>query len=143
MGVIIVGVDGSEPAAQAALTAARLAAALGSELRVVCGYGKFEVERIEDDADLSFSTAESAAEVGEETVRRLRAVYPGVDATVQATGGKPADALLAVAEQTDAELIVVGNKRVQGASRILGSIATEVARKASCDLYIAHTHTRR
>jgi len=143
MGVIIVGVDGTEPAGQAALTAARLATALGSELRVVCGYGRFEVEQIEDDRELALSTAETAIVVGEQTVRRLKAVYPEVNATVQASGGKPADALLAVAEQVDAELIVVGNKRVQGASRILGSIATELARKAQCDLYIAYTHARK
>ena len=42
MGVIIVGVDGSEPSAQAALAAARLASALGSELRVICAYGRGE-----------------------------------------------------------------------------------------------------
>jgi len=143
MGVIIVGVDGTEPAAQAALTAARLAAALGSELRVVCGYGKFEVEQVADDQELNVSTAESAVIVGEQAVRRLKAVYPEVNATVQASGGKPADALLAVAEQVDAELIVVGNKRVQGASRILGSIATELARKTQCDLYVAYTHARK
>jgi len=143
MGVIIVGVDGTEPAGQAALTAARLATALGAELRVVCGYGKADVEQVEHDRELNLTTAESAAIVGEQAIRRLRAVYPEVNVTVQATAGKPAEALLAAAEQSDAELIVVGNKRVQGASRILGSIATELARKAQCDLYIAYTHARK
>ena len=42
----------------------------------------------------------------------------------------------------DADMIVVGNKRVQGAARILGSIASEVARKAQCDLHIVYTHAR-
>jgi len=143
MGVIVVGVDGSEPATQAALAAARLAAALGSELRVVSAYGKLEVERVEDDQELVFSTAEDASSVADETISRLRAAYPQLVASAQAASGKPADALLAVAEQADAELIVVGNKRVQGVSRILGSIATDIARKAQCDLYIVHTHARR
>jgi nucleotide-binding universal stress UspA family protein len=143
MGVIVVGVDGSEPAAQAALAAGRLARALGSELRVVCAYGNYEVERVQDDRDLVFTTVEPANEVAEQTIGRLKNVYPDLSVTAQAAGGKPADALLEVAEEVDAELIVVGNKRVQGASRILGSVATEVARKAQCDLYIAYTHARK
>lgn len=143
MGVIVVGVDGSEPATQAALTAARLAVALGSELRVVCAYGNYEVERVQDDRDLVFTTVEPATEVAEQTIGRLRNVYPNLSVSAQAAGGKPADALLEVAASADADMIVVGNKRVQGAVRILGSIASEVARKAQCDLYIAYTHARR
>lgn len=143
MGVIVVGVDGSEPAAQAALAAARLASALGSELQVVCAYGKFEVERIEGDREMVFTTVELAAEVAEDTIERLRTVYPALSASPRAASGKPADALLEVAQKSDAELIVVGNKRVQGATRILGSIASEVARKAQCDLYVAYTHARK
>jgi nucleotide-binding universal stress UspA family protein len=143
MGVIVVGVDGSEPATQAALTAARLASALGAQLRVVSAYGKLEVERVEDDRDLTFSTAEDARLVGERTTARIRDLHPDIEVVSQAASGKPAEALLSVAEAVDAELIVVGNKRVQGATRILGSIAAEIARKAPCDLYIAHTHARR
>jgi nucleotide-binding universal stress UspA family protein len=143
MGVIVVGVDGSEPAAQAALTAARLASALGAELRVMSAYGRFEVERIQDDRELSFSTAEDAHLVSDRVVARIRALHPEIEIASQAAAGKPAEALLSVAETVDAELIVVGNKRVQGATRILGSIASEIARKAPCDVYVAHTHARR
>jgi nucleotide-binding universal stress UspA family protein len=120
--------------------AARLAVALGSELRVVCAYGNYEVERI--DRDVVYTTTEPATEVAEQTIGRLRNVYPDLAVSAQTADGKPAAALLEVAESVDAELIVVGNKRVQGATRILGSIASEVARKAPCDLYVAHTHTR-
>lgn len=142
MGVIVVGVDGSEPAAQAALAAARLAVALGSELRVVCAYGNYEVERVQEASDEVFTAVEPATEVVDQTIGRLRNVYPDLSVSAQPADGKPADALLAVAEEVDADMIVVGNKRVQGAGRILGSIATEVARKAQCDLYIAYTHAR-
>jgi len=142
MGVIVVGVDGSEPAAQAALTAARLAMALDAELRVVCAYGTYEVERVQGDHAGTFTTVEPATEVAEQTIGRLRNVYPNLDVSAQAAGGKPADALLEVAASVDADMIVVGNKRVQGAARVLGSIASEVARKAQCDIHIAYTHAR-
>jgi len=142
MGVIIVGVDGSDTATQAALTAARLAAGLGSELRVVSAYGKFEVETVGDDEELTFSTASEARSVAEGIIEKIRAAHPGLEVSAQAAGGKPAVALLSVAASTDAEMIVVGNKRVQGAARLLGSVATDVARKAPCDVYVAHTHDR-
>lgn len=46
------------------------------------------------------------------------------------------------AEELDAEIIVIGNKRVQGIARILGSIARDVAAHAPCDVYVAHTHSK-
>jgi CRP-like cAMP-binding protein len=39
----------------------------------------------------------------------------------------------------DATMIVVGNRRVQGAKRLLGSIASDVLHHASCDVLVAHT----
>ncbi|MFI5426024.1 universal stress protein [Aeromicrobium sp. UC242_57] len=53
--------------------------------------------------------------------------------------GKPADALVSAAKEIGADLIVVGNRRVQGISRILGSVATDVAHHAPCDVYIVKT----
>lgn len=142
MGTIIVGVDGSDTAGAAALTAARLAVALDDDLVVVCGYGKDDEVESLDGHDYTFSTSDAAAVVGEQTMRRLREAHPAVKVSAVAEGGKPADALLTVAARLEAELIVVGNKRVQGASRILGSIASDVARRARCDLYVAYTHAR-
>ena len=39
-------------------------------------------------------------------------------------------------------MIVVGNKRVQGFTRFLGSVARTIASEAHCDLYIVNTHQR-
>ena len=36
-------------------------------------------------------------------------------------------------------MIVVGNRRVQGVSRVLGSIASDVLRRAPCDVLIVNT----
>lgn len=142
MGVIIVGVDGSDTATQAAMTAAELASALGSELRVVSAYGKFEVETVGDDEELTFSTASEARSTADAIIEQIRDTFPALEVVGQAAGGKPAVALLSVAASTDAQMVVVGNKRVQGATRLLGSVASDVARKAPCDVYIAHTHER-
>ena len=47
--------------------------------------------------------------------------------------------LCAEAVRLDASTIVVGNRRVQGASRLLGSVAVSVLRSAPCDVLIAQT----
>ena len=43
------------------------------------------------------------------------------------------------AAELDALMIVVGNRRVQGVSRVLGSIANDVLKQAPCDVLIANT----
>ncbi len=63
----------------------------------------------------------------------------GLDVEVHACVGEASEALCAVAETVEADLIVVGNKRMQGASRLLGSVPNRVAHKAGCSVLIART----
>lgn len=138
---IIVGVDGSTTAAAAARRAAALAAATGAQLDVAVAYGKLEIERIDAGGEEFFFSNESEAKtLAAETCRALKSDYPSLELTPRAIGGKPAEALVEAARNHDADLIVVGNKRVQGLARVLGSVAADVARHADCDVYIAHTH---
>lgn len=140
---IAVGVDGSDTAARAAETAAQLAASFEAELLVVSAYGRFEVERLQAGSEeYVFTSEDQGHEVAERVAEELQGRYPGLALRVLAQEGKPADALVEVAERERVDVIVVGNKRVQGRGWVLGSIATDVARKAPCDVYIAHTHTR-
>ena len=53
--------------------------------------------------------------------------------------GDPADALLMVANEVAADLVVVGNKGMRGAGRILGSVPRSVAHGAPCSVLIADT----
>ncbi|KHL17097.1 nucleotide-binding universal stress UspA family protein [Mumia flava] len=143
MDTIVTGVDGSETATAAARTAARLAVALGARLHVISAYGKFEAERVDTAGEEILLTTEAAADgLAHDTIRALRQEFPGLDATAAPADGQAADALVRAADELSASLIVVGNKRVQGLARVLGSIATDVAHKAPCDVYIAHTHQR-
>jgi nucleotide-binding universal stress UspA family protein len=138
MSVIIVGVDGSETAAQAASTAAGLAVGLQADLLVVSAFPASAADSAED----ALTTREAAEQLAGDTAAALRTQHPGLTITADAEPGKPADALVHAAEYAQADLIVIGNKRVQGVTRILGSVAVEVVRKAPCDVYIAHTHPR-
>ena len=64
----------------------------------------------------------------------------GVEAEVHARQGSPADAILDVAEETGADLIVVGNKGMTGAERfLLGSVPNKVSHHAPCSVLIVRT----
>ena len=136
---IVVGVDGSATAAKAASVAARLAQATGAPLHVVCAYVHENYTPMrEGAAEYVWSTEDSALQVADRAAREVMDLGPSV--TTSAVHAKPAAALISEAERLQAGLIVVGNKHVQGLSRVLGSVALEVAHKASCDVYIAQTH---
>jgi nucleotide-binding universal stress UspA family protein len=64
----------------------------------------------------------------------------GVPATSYARQGDPADAILDVAEERRADLIVVGNKGMTGAKRfLLGSVPNRVSHHAPCSVLIIRT----
>jgi nucleotide-binding universal stress UspA family protein len=59
--------------------------------------------------------------------------------TTHALPGDPAKALLSVAEEVGADLIVVGNKGMKGAKRVLGSVPNDIAHHAPCAVLIVST----
>ena len=64
----------------------------------------------------------------------------GVEVDLSPRQGDPADAILDVAEERDADLIVVGNKGMTGAKRfLLGSVPNKVSHHAPCSVLIIRT----
>ena len=59
--------------------------------------------------------------------------------TTTVGSGDPAKMLCEEAERLDARAIVIGNRRVKGMSRVLGSVAGNVTRQAPCDVLVANT----
>ena len=77
------------------------------------------------------ATLSEAAEVATEA---------GVPNETYARQGDPADAILDVAEERGADLIVVGNKGMTGAKRfLLGSVPNKVSHHAPCSVLIIRT----
>lgn len=141
--LIVTGVDGSETAAAAASRAAELAGALQARLHIVSAYGRLEAETVEVGSDKLLLSNEGEAESTAEAVAApLREAHPGLEITTGPSEGKPGEALVRVADSLGATMIVVGNKRVQGVSRVFGSIARHVAAHAPCDVYVVNTHQR-
>ncbi len=138
MSTIVVGVDNSPQALVAARRAAALAKAIGAELRIVTAISKNETyefgigsdRTVIDDRDLVESSLNAIAEEFGHTVVVSTCVVKA----------SPSEALCAEAERVNASVIVVGNKRVKGMGRVLGSIAGDVAKDAPCDVYVVHTY---
>jgi nucleotide-binding universal stress UspA family protein len=136
-GVVVVGVDASQSARKAAETARDLAKALGASLHVVTAFDTENAETFGSGSDaVRISNADSAEIVANE----LGTSAQGLEVTHSAARGKPADALIKEAMRLDARLIVVGNRRMRGIGRLLGSVANSVAHNAPCDVYIANTY---
>lgn len=137
---VVVGIDGSSTASRAARAAAELAQARRVPLHIVSAFGPVAVQTVQADGqnfvlhheDLARNDVEKEADA-------LRAAYPGLEVRTATGTGKPAQALSTYAEAVGAAVIVVGNRRMQGIGRLLGSVASDVAQKAPCDVYIAHT----
>ncbi|MET0930428.1 MAG: universal stress protein [Aeromicrobium sp.] len=139
--IILVGVDGSDSALKAATVAAELAASTGATLHVLTAVDPSWPNTNEDPANLGdvrrLTPGEAAEAIAAEVAGSLTGVVPHIESSpIQ---GKPADALVEEAKRLGADLIVVGNRRVQGIGRILGSVATDVAHHAPCDVYIVKT----
>lgn len=136
MSNVVVGVDRSETARRAAHRAARLASAFGSRLHLVTCAKPEAGQTVGIGSDAMTIDWEHDAE---QFLQGLARELPHDDITWSVSTGDPAHAIIDTADRLDAETIVVGNVRSQGAARVLGSVATSVVRKAPCDVLVAHT----
>lgn len=140
-GPIVVGVDGSPTAQRAAAKARDLARRLEVPLHVVSAHTDATIEHVNSGSDQwVVSGADNALYIAESVVKGLRT--PGMKIQAGSAQGKPAEALIDYAEKAGAEMIVVGNQRMRGAKRVLGSVANSVSHNATCDVYIANTYVQ-
>jgi nucleotide-binding universal stress UspA family protein len=142
---IVVGTDGSETASRALAEALQLAAPLGATLDVVSAYepvGKARLNAEAKEAPEGFQWAINPHEDVEVTLRAAAdaATAAGVEARTHARQGDPADAIIDVAEEQTADLIIVGNKGMTGTKRfLLGSVPNKVSHHAPCSVLIIRT----
>ncbi len=124
---IVVAFD--DPASRTLAHAADLAEALGSEL-IVTNVAPTDPE----DAD-------EADRYGRERLDQARAYLEqrGLTAELVQLAGQPADAIVALAEDRGADLIVVGMRKKGFFERLVeGSVAQNVLRRAACDVLAVH-----
>ncbi len=132
---IVVGVDQSETARRAAFRAAELATKLGAPLHLVMAASRGRADGLATETGHHVDWLAGAEQFLDALMGELKVAT----VTGSVVPDDPATAMCDEADRLGAQMIVVGNKRVQGISRVLGAIALDVARRASCDVLISDT----
>lgn len=141
----MVGTDGSETASQAVREAIDLAKLAGAQLAIVSAYEPVSKRRLQGESE--GAPADVAHEIGpREDVNLVlnaaaaEAKKDGVEVQTHPVEGDPAEGILDVAEQTGADLIVVGNKGMTGTRRfLLSSVPNNISHHAPCSVIIVRT----
>jgi nucleotide-binding universal stress UspA family protein len=143
--VILVGTDGSETSLRAVEKAAAIAAEADAKLIVASAYldnksqaagpdpdqASGEGYRTEGNAPLYAMLRDASAKAKEAGAR---------DVEEKAVEGAPADALLALAEEVHADLIVVGNVGLNSVvGRLVGSVPRAVRHRAKAEVLVVDT----
>ena len=142
---IVVGTDGSGTAAEAVRQATELAKISNARLDVVSAYEPIPRQRLQEeqrqapgDVQYEIGPREDVNATIDSAVGKAK--NEGLEVEGHAREGDPADAILDVAEEIKADLIVVGNKGMTGARRfLLGSVPNKVSHHAPCSVIIIRT----
>jgi nucleotide-binding universal stress UspA family protein len=142
---IVVGTDGSETARKAVREAVALATSVGATVGIVSAYEPVSKQRLREESRQAPADTQWSINAREDVDATLQEASEdvedsGVDVKTFAREGDPADAILDVAEEQGADLIVVGNKGMTGAKRfLLGSVPNKVSHHAPCSVLIIRT----
>ena len=145
MNHIVVGYDSSDTARLAVVEAASLARATGAELHLVNVVEEFDFAQGTTDGGVDQTHEEAAITVNEKLLAAPEAegglleAVDGIFTHNKVMAGPPAGSIIDYATEIGADVVVVGNRRVQGRNRLLGSVAVEILRHAPCSVYVAHT----
>lgn len=143
---VVVGTDGSDSSYRAVDRAAKIAADSGATLVIACAYHPARQEDVAKASDelgddvayqvVGSSPAEDSVRTATERARKAGAT--AIDTVV--VDGEPVPTLTKIVKEREADLLVVGNRGLNTLTgRLLGSVPSEVARKADVDVLIVHT----
>ena len=141
---MLVATDGSDSAKQVVREAGQLAQRVGASVHVVTAYTPLRAPRVgggsanPELASWHLAGDSRAEGILVDACAELR--LAGVEAETHARTGSPADVILDVAEEIDADLVVVGSRGLGDARRhLLGNVPNKVSHHASCSVLIVHT----
>ena len=140
---VVVGTDGSESSLRAVERAGRLASGPDAKVIVATAYLPAPEDTRAADAlrDEGYKMVGNAPiyDILREAGERAKAAG-AANVEERAVEGAPVDALVDIANEVGADLLVVGNVGLNTiAGRLLGSVPANVARKSKTDVLIVHT----
>ena len=142
---IIVAVDDSSQAFDAAKSAAALAAQLGADLLLATAVAPPVPVALGDMAIAEAEPPEEALARGRNLLEKIRSsldLPSSLRVAQRAVEGYPADQIVTLARDWKADLIVVGTHGRHGIPRLLlGSTAEAISRRAPCSVLVARPRT--
>jgi nucleotide-binding universal stress UspA family protein len=140
---VVVGTDGSDSSLRAVDRAATIAAQSGAKVFIATAYfPQHDDPRAADllkDEGYKTTGAAPIYAILKEAHERAQAAG-AKDVEERSIVGAPVDALVELAQEVEADLLVVGNVGLSTISgRLLGSVPANVSRKAKTDVLIVHT----
>lgn len=151
MKTILAGYDGTRPAERALERAGELAKAFEAKILVVSvappdplpSIGAFGLMPYYEPTSPSMPSKQANDALWQQHRERVEVLFAGLDVPVEFVGlaGVPAEAIVELADQQAADLIVVGTREAGFLERLFGgSVSEGVARHAHCDVLIVHSH---
>jgi nucleotide-binding universal stress UspA family protein len=140
LSIVAVGTDGSTTASKAVEAAAEIAGRFGAKLVLLSAFqGSDERPRGSgsgsEELQWAFNNDARVRELLNRTEQDLR--DREIDCTTMLDEGDPAEVLIRLAEQCEADLLVIGNRGMQ--RRVLGSVPNTVTHRATCSVYVVKT----
>ena len=139
LSTIAVGTDGSATAAEAVKVAADMARRFDSKLVLISavpGPGLVEDDRGgAEEIQWAFNPAARTREILARAEEEVQAA--GIDCRTMVDEGDPADVLVRLASECDADVLVIGNKGMK--RRMLGSVPNTVTHQSGCSVFVVKT----
>lgn len=141
--VVVVGTDGSDSSFRAVERAGKLAAGPDAKVIVATAYldnpDDARAADVLKDEGYKVTGAAPIYDILRDAAQRAKDAG-AVNVEERAVKGAPVDALVELANEVGADVLVVGNVGLNTiAGRLLGSVPANVARKAKSDVLIVHT----
>ena len=134
---IVVGTDGSEAAQEAVRQATDLASREGARLHLVAAYPDPQVLREKITGGATTEPVDLRGVAIGVLKRAEHGVPKGVELETYAREGDPAEVIIQVANEQQADLIVIGSSGLTGIKRfLLGSVSNKVSHHAPCSVMI-------
>jgi nucleotide-binding universal stress UspA family protein len=132
---VAVGTDGSETAAEAVKQAAEFARRFDAKLVLLSAFKDEPPAADVDEAQWAYSPAAQLREILSRTEAGMK--QQGIECRTVIDEGDPADVLVRLANDCDADILVIGNKGMR--RKVLGSVPNSVTHKADCSVLVVKT----
>lgn len=136
--VVVVGADGSPTARRAVEAATEMALMSRGVLHIVSAFSPKSYA--DSSGSKEFVSLSNEGEV-ESLLQSLSFIAKnrGVEVRTHAAKGAPSEVIVKMADELNADLVVVGNKGMKGVRRVLGSVPNSVVHSVNCSVAVIDT----